>query len=56
MNAFSVKPAVFDLFLAFAIGGYLTAIYFLVQVSWDTLLTSKETESTSPTNKKLTLS
>lgn len=31
MSAFSVKPAVFDLFLALAIGGYLTAIYFLVQ-------------------------
>ncbi|XP_052793682.1 nicalin-like [Mya arenaria] len=31
MNAFNVKPAVFDLFLAVAIGGYLTAIYFLVQ-------------------------
>lgn len=31
MNAFSVKPAVFDLFLAVAIGGYLTAIYFFVQ-------------------------
>ncbi|KAH3837284.1 hypothetical protein DPMN_110669 [Dreissena polymorpha] len=31
MNAFNVKPAVFDLFLAVAIGGYLAAIYFLVQ-------------------------
>lgn len=31
MSAFSVKPAVFDLFLALAIGGYLAAIYFLVQ-------------------------
>lgn len=31
MNAFSVKPAVFDLFLALAIGGYLTALYFAVQ-------------------------
>ena len=33
MNAFSVKPAVFDLFLAVAIGGYLAAMYFIVQVS-----------------------
>ena len=32
MNAFSVKPAVFDLFLAAVIGGYLAAIYFIVQV------------------------
>lgn len=32
MSAFSVKPAVFDLFLALAIGGYLAAIYFIVQV------------------------
>lgn len=32
INAFSVKPAVFDLFLAIAIGGYLAAVYFLVQV------------------------
>ncbi|KAL4227382.1 hypothetical protein ACF0H5_012824 [Mactra antiquata] len=31
MSAFSVKPAVFDLFLAIAIGGYLAAIYFFVQ-------------------------
>lgn len=31
MSAFSVKPAVFDLFLAVAIGGYLALVYFLVQ-------------------------
>lgn len=32
MSAFNVKPAVFDLFLAVAIGGYLAAMYFIVQV------------------------
>ena len=30
---FSVKPAVFDLFLALAIAAYLAIIYVLVQVN-----------------------
>ncbi|KAK2177660.1 hypothetical protein NP493_587g04014 [Ridgeia piscesae] len=32
MNAYNVKPAVFDLFLALGIAAYLGIIYFLVQV------------------------
>jgi len=33
MTAYSVKPAVFDLFLTATIAAYLTAVYFGVQVS-----------------------
>jgi hypothetical protein len=33
MSAYSVKPAVFDLFLGLVIAAYLAAIYLLVQVS-----------------------
>ena len=32
MNAYNVKPAVFDLFLALAIAAYLGTIYLAVQV------------------------
>jgi len=31
MNSYSVKPAVFDLFLALSIAGYLAVVYFLLQ-------------------------
>ena len=34
MTAYSVKPAVFDLFLTATITAYLTAVYFGVQVSY----------------------
>lgn len=33
MNAYNVKPAVFDLFLAVAIAAYLGVIYLLIQVT-----------------------
>ena len=33
MTAYSVKPAIFDLFLTGMIAAYLTAVYFAVQVT-----------------------
>ncbi len=45
MYAYNVKPAVFDLFLAAAIAGYLGIIYLAVQVSKHETKTKKTTQT-----------